>query len=710
MRLRFVTIVSLAVLIAAACSGQGNDDPTPTAGTSAPATGGTLDVAMLSDFQAALDPAKEYEAVAAELFRCCLLRTLVAFEGVPGAEGGSELQPDLATELPTVSEDGLTWTFTIKDGIAYGPPYQDQTVTSQDFVRALEREADPKASVGGYSFYYSVIEGFDEYSEGKASTISGLSTPDDHTLEVTVTEPTGDLGQRFSLLATAPIPPLGKAPMGAAEGHTADYGRFLISTGPYMIQGSEDLDRDQAPDDQDPISGYVPGRSLVLVRNPSWQASQDTLRPAYVDEIDIAFGGELADLYAKVQAGDLDVVFDAGPPPDVIKEYSTDPALKPNLRVFESDNVSYLEMNILEPPFDDVHVRKAMNLAIDKQGLRTLLGGEVKGDLTGHIMPNSLEGQLLVDYDPYATPDSAGDPEAARAEMAQSKYGDADGRCVGSCVRRRTGVHHQSGRVPEPSRADPAELGGDRDQARHQVTQHVDHVLEMRGSCRAHGRLHRAGVEQGLRRRRDVRLAVVQLGQHLPQLLQRPAGWGSGFLAEGVRLPSTGRAERRRRHPGVRRPGRAAEAPVLGRPGLETHGRGRSVGALAHQQQRVRHVGPGDGLLVRPVVGQPGTGADGTGTHRKLAVRPRERRSEASRLPDELSDAHDDEQLTADQLSQGPSNVLPRQLVLSDRAQEGSPPGGIGAPEFTRPEARRYAPSRGVGRRTASGARGTRSP
>ena len=429
MRLRFVTIVSLAVLIAAACSGQGNDDPTPTAGTSAPATGGTLDVAMLSDFQAALDPAKEYEAVAAELFRCCLLRTLVAFEGVPGAEGGSELQPDLATELPTVSEDGLTWTFTIKDGIAYGPPYQDQTVTSQDFVRALEREADPQASVGGYSFYYSVIDGFDEYSEGKASTISGLSTPDDHTLEVTVTEPTGDLGQRFSLLATAPVPPLGKAPMGAAEGHTADYGRFLISTGPYMIQGSEDLDRDQAPDDQDPISGYVPGRSLVLVRNPSWQASQDTLRPAYVDEIDIAFAGELADLYAKVQAGDLDVVFDAGPPPDVIKEYSTDPALKPNLRVFESDNVSYLEMNILEPPFDDVHVRKAMNLAIDKQGLRTLLGGEVKGDLTGHIMPNSLEGQLLVDYDPYATPESAGDPEAARAEMAQSKYGDADGRC-----------------------------------------------------------------------------------------------------------------------------------------------------------------------------------------------------------------------------------------------------------------------------------------
>ncbi|MGZ8582608.1 MAG: ABC transporter substrate-binding protein [Actinomycetota bacterium] len=430
MRIRSLAVACAVTLIAAACSGQSGDDPSSPPPTAEPTRGGTLNVAMLSDFQAALDPAKQYESASSELYRCCLLRTLLSFEGVPGAEGGSELQPDLASELPTVSDDGLTWTFTLKDGVAYAPPFEDEAVTSEDFVRALEREADPKASVGGYPFYYSVIEGFDRYSQGKAGKISGLSTPDDRTLEVTLTEPTGDLPQRFTLPASAPIPPLGNARMGAAEGHTADYGRYLIATGPYMIEGSDQLDPSVPPDDQEPLSGYVPGRSLIMVRNPSWSADLDPLRPAYVDRIEIVFGGDSNDLHTKIERGDLDVVLDSGPPADVIKRYSTDPALKEHLHVFEADNVSYIEMNVLEPPFDDVHVRRAVNLAIDKQGLRTLLGGEIKGALTGHIMPNSLEDQLLVDYDPYATPDFAGDPEAARAEMAQSAYGDDGGRCT----------------------------------------------------------------------------------------------------------------------------------------------------------------------------------------------------------------------------------------------------------------------------------------
>ena len=58
------------------------------------------------------------------------------------------LKPDLAADLPAVSDDGLTYTFTLKPGIHYAPPLQDVEVTAQDFIRALEREADPKASVG----------------------------------------------------------------------------------------------------------------------------------------------------------------------------------------------------------------------------------------------------------------------------------------------------------------------------------------------------------------------------------------------------------------------------------------------------------------------------------------------------------------------------------------------------------------------------------
>ena len=70
--------------------------------------------------------------------------------------------------MPEISSDGLTYTFTLKSGINFGDPFGDVEVTSGDIVRAFEREADPDASVGGYNFYYNVIDGFAEFGEGKA--------------------------------------------------------------------------------------------------------------------------------------------------------------------------------------------------------------------------------------------------------------------------------------------------------------------------------------------------------------------------------------------------------------------------------------------------------------------------------------------------------------------------------------------------------------
>ena len=125
--------------------------------------------------------------------RCCLLRTLMSYKGVPTADGGTELFPDLAASEPTVSDDQLTWTYTLKSGVHYGDPFTDVEVTAQDFIRALEREANPKANVGGYSFYYSVIKGFDDFAAGDAETISGLSAPDASTLQIELTAPTADL-------------------------------------------------------------------------------------------------------------------------------------------------------------------------------------------------------------------------------------------------------------------------------------------------------------------------------------------------------------------------------------------------------------------------------------------------------------------------------------------------------------------------------------
>lgn len=430
---RWIAVLAVLGIVAAACGGDGGgDEPaaSPTADTGDIPVGGTVRIGVSSEpASASFDPAKEYYQLSFEILKCCLNRTLYSTNGLPADEGGTEMRPDIAADLPTESADGLTWTIPLKQGVMYGPPFEDVEVTAPDFVRAINRLANPDASAGGYPFFYGVIEGFDEVASGDADEVSGIVAADDYTLEVTLTQPAGDLGWRFSMPATGPIPPNGDAPLGAAEGHTKDYGRYLVSTGPYMFEGSENMDFSQPASKQDPVSGYTPGRSLVLVRNPSWSAETDDLRPAYADEITIEIGGSVADLYNKVTADELDYVMDP-PEADVLKEYSTNPDLQDRLHVYPQPATNYTSMNLGVPPFDDVQVRKAVNLAYDKNGGRQLAGGPLVGTNAGHIFPDGLLNNLLVDYDPYGTPEDGGDIEAAKAEMAESTYdADGDGVC-----------------------------------------------------------------------------------------------------------------------------------------------------------------------------------------------------------------------------------------------------------------------------------------
>jgi peptide/nickel transport system substrate-binding protein len=431
-KLRIIALVAVLGLVAAACGGDedtGQDGAT-TAAPAADLQGGTLQLAQTADVDVAFDPTRSYYSVTWEYYRCCLLRTLMSYNGRPTEEGGAEARPDLAAAPPEVSSDGLTWTFSIKPGVMYAPPFEDVEITANDFITALKRTANPKTNVGGYSFYYSVIEGFDDYGDGKADEISGLTAVDDQTLEVTLTQPTGDLGYRFTMPATAPIPPGDGGEFGVATGHDKDYGRFLVASGPYMFKGSEAMDFSVPPRDQEPVAGYVPGRSIELVRNPSWSADTDELRFAYPDEIVTQIGGDNDDLYNKVVQGAIDLVVDGVVPPEKLREFQTDPELQPRLKVYPADGVRYVSFNVAMPPFDDIHVRKAFNWVFDKEGFRQLRGGETTGELAGHNIINSITGNINAEYDPYATPNGAGDLEKAKEEMAQSKYdSDGDGVC-----------------------------------------------------------------------------------------------------------------------------------------------------------------------------------------------------------------------------------------------------------------------------------------
>ena len=415
--LQLVALVAVLGLVAAGC-GRGGDG-TQEQQQAEVQRGGTLLGGMEADVDEAFDPQKEYYSVTWGFFHCCLLRTLVTTPTLPADEGGNDLVPDLATDLPDVSEDGLTYTFTLKDGVMFGPPLSRE-ITADDVITALEREADPKVTAG-YGFYYSVIEGFDDFGAGKADSISGLNAVDDKTLEITLSRPAGDFPFRMTMPAAAPLP------AEAVEGHEKDYGRYLVSSGPYMFEGSEDIDFAASPD-QGGASGYVPGRSIVFVRNPDWDPETDEVRPAYLDRMEFQIGLTTDDMQDKVAAGELHLNVDGVPPPQVVQGARAE---NPDLvKVVGADGIDYLSMNVAEPPFDDVFVRKAVNFAIDKASLQQIEGGDIFGEPIGHTIIDPLLDNILADYDPYATPESGGDVDLAKEQMAQSQYDqDGDGVC-----------------------------------------------------------------------------------------------------------------------------------------------------------------------------------------------------------------------------------------------------------------------------------------
>ena len=405
----------------------------------------------------ALDPQLVRGLDSVELLRCCLLRTLYTHPGRSYQDGGADLYPDLAERLPEVSPDGRTWTFRLRHGLKYAPPLQGTEISTADVVRALMRDA--RAS--GSGDVYSVIEGFDAYRTRQASTISGLATPDRYTLTVRLNLVAGDLAERFALSQSAPIPPRPNHPtdpLGVATGHDDGYGSFLVASGPYMIAGSEALDFASDPTRQHPVSGFVPGHSLVLARNPSWQPATDQLRPAFVNAIQFSIGVSDQEAARRLQSGEADLIMRASPPPQLLPSLllaaESDPHLG-RLDVQSRDFLRTVVMNLAVPPFDDVHVRRAVNYIINKRALVDAHGGALAGSVATHYVPDSLEAGVLSNYDPYATEGATGNLELASREMKQSRYDPQHtGRCSLSVCQHVLGWSRKGATGPFP------EIGG----------------------------------------------------------------------------------------------------------------------------------------------------------------------------------------------------------------------------------------------------------
>jgi peptide/nickel transport system substrate-binding protein len=440
-------LAALAILVAGCGSKKSSNNTTTTTSSSAGSgaypgtydngsskTGGTYTVGWEGSFGFTdnFDPTGEYLGNAWGLYSNLLLRALVGYTHQPGAAGNA-LVGDLATSVPTPTDNGLTYTYKLRSGIKFGPPV-NRAVTSKDVAFAMNRLANPNDG-GEYSFYYTVIKGWDAVASGKAKTISGISTPDDSTIVFHLTQQTGDFNRRMSMPATAPIPPeVGACFEGTASANGA-YARDLISSGPYMIAGSAGQFTTCAA--LKPFSGYAGanGSHINLVRNPNYDQSTDPYRKNYIDKFNFVVNSNADDIFAKVQAGQYDDEV-SSPTPKTIRQYATTASLKSKMIPNVGDRTNYITMNLTQPPFDDIHVRKAMNYIIDKAALQKAWGGPIPGSIATHIVPPVLYNNGLAEYDPYASPNEAGDLAKAEAEMKLSKYDPGHtGKCTASACK-----------------------------------------------------------------------------------------------------------------------------------------------------------------------------------------------------------------------------------------------------------------------------------
>jgi peptide/nickel transport system substrate-binding protein len=375
--------------------------------------GGTLHELTQGDVQS-LDPGIAYGAFELTLL-AATQRTLYRY----APDDPEHIVPDLATGQPQISADGRTLTIKLRAGVRFSPPV-NREVTAKDVAYAIERGFNPHVANPYAPGYYGDLVGADKATGGP---IPGIGTPDAHTIVFKLTQPTA------SLLAQATILPLdAPVPQEYARKHDAhgpsDYGNYEVSTGPYML----------AADASGKVlgTGYVPGRSIHLVRNPSWKAGTDD-RPAYLDAVQWSIGGDPG-VSARQALSGSHTVFGDAPPADVIKlasqRYPSQISYSPGA------GSRYVALNTAIAPFDDANLRKAVAAALDRSQMRLVRGGATIGDVATHFIYPGVLGFEQAGAQQGFGYDFLADPSGSKAVAA--KYMKAAGYPSGRYTGNQT--------------------------------------------------------------------------------------------------------------------------------------------------------------------------------------------------------------------------------------------------------------------------------
>ena len=407
----FAALAAVAALGLSACGGNGGGGSGGASGSEefnsalgsvwqpSDKKGGILKLGQAGDWADSVDPGNTYYGYSWDFLRT-YSRSLVMFRPAAG-KASEELVPDLAEDLGKPSDDGKTWTYTIRKGVKFE---DGKEVTSADVKYAVERSFDKSVLALGPAYFDAMLDwpaGYKgAYKSPDANTDSAIETPDKYTIVFHLKSPFAGFDYLAQLPQTAPVP--------KASDTGAKYKEHVVSTGPYKWKT------------------YSPGKKYELERNPEWDQSTDPNRKALPDGYEITLGMNPDDVDNQVIAGDIDVdIQGTGVQPAALSRVLGDPNLKARADNPTTSRLWYTNMIPTVAPFDNIDCRKAVQFAMDKTSYQNAYGGPFAGgELATTLLPPVIPGYEKFDLYPAGS-DNKGDLDAAKKSL--SACGQPDG-------------------------------------------------------------------------------------------------------------------------------------------------------------------------------------------------------------------------------------------------------------------------------------------
>ncbi|WP_339061181.1 ABC transporter substrate-binding protein [Tepidibacillus marianensis] len=247
-------------------------------------------------------------------------------------EGSTEVEPALAEKWES-STDGLTWTFHLKQGVKFhdGTDFDAEAVVF-NFNRWMDK-SNPYHK-GDFPYYSYMFGGF---KGDKGHVIKEVVAKDKYTVEIKLNTPQGPFLNNIAMPAFAIASPK------AIKEKGDQFGKNPVGTGPFVFKQ------------------WLPNDKIVLTKNPNyWVTGYPKLEQLIFKAIP-----DNSARFTALQSGDVDLI--DGVNPDDVTTAKNNPNLKVWLR--PSMNVGYLSFNTQKKPFDNIKVRQALSMAVNKQGL-----------------------------------------------------------------------------------------------------------------------------------------------------------------------------------------------------------------------------------------------------------------------------------------------------------------------------------------------------